>query len=174
MPRASGWPSPFILVLVLARVVFGVGLLSGCVDVDGGAIEASWVLRTADGRAIADCTCAQPVISAVRFIAARVAPDGTVGDDVCADQPGCMFSCRRQRGATPFNIAPGRYAISLGPVGQEGQPLGGLTGEAGVRVPAPILRDVVFGRPTQLDALAIEVSCSAVCHGEQSDKVCKR
>jgi hypothetical protein len=143
-------------------------LLAGCVDVDGGAIEASWVLRTFDGRGISDCGCSQPEITRVRFVVRSVAPEGAVGDDVCAGRPGCEFPCHRQRGATPFFVPARRYAISFAPLDNQGMPL------TGARVPAPILRDVEFGRATQLDAISIESACSAACNGDQGNKVCSR
>src|SRR5688572_22363371 len=78
------------LILALATPV----LVAGCVEVDGGAIEASWVLRTADGRAISGCGCANPEIARVRFVVRTVGDDNIPGEDVCAGQPGCEFPCR--------------------------------------------------------------------------------
>jgi hypothetical protein len=147
---------------------------AGCVDVDGGAIEASWVLRTFDGRGISGCACASPEIARVRFVSRRLGSDGALGDDVCAGQSGCEFPCHSQRGATPFFVPTGRYAISIAPLDAQGAPLTMPTGGGDVRVPAPILRDVVFGRPTQLDAVAIESSCAEACNGDQGNKVCSR
>jgi hypothetical protein len=145
--------------------------VGGCVDVNGGAIEASWVLRTSDGRAISDCGCASPEIARVRFVAQPVGDDEDLGADVCAGQPGCEFLCRSQRGATPFFVPTGRYAISLAPLDEGGAAL--IAGASGtVRVPAPILREVVSGRPTQLDAVAIETGCAQACNGDLSNKVC--
>jgi hypothetical protein len=147
----------------------------GCVDIDGGAIEANWVLRTFDGRGISACSCAQPEIARVRFVVQTVSPEGTLGDDFCAGRSGCEFPCHSQRGATPFFVPARRYAISVAPLDALGMPLTASPAAAGgVRVPAPILRDVQFGRPTQLDALAIESGCAAACNGNQGNKVCSR
>jgi hypothetical protein len=137
---------------------------AACVQVDGGAVEASWVLQTFDGRSISDCGCSTPEVSRVRFVVVRM--DGP-GGDVCAGRPSCEFPCRRGTGATRFEIPPGRYAISLSPLGVTGQPL--LAGGA-VDVPAPILRNVVFGQPTELDAFSIQASCALMCGGES--RVC--
>jgi hypothetical protein len=147
---------------------------AGCVDVDGGAIEASWVLRTFDGRGISGCGCASPEIARVRFVAQRIETDGALGDDVCAGQSGCEFPCHSQRGATPFFVPAGRYAISVAPLDAQGAALVMPQGGGAVRVPAPILRAVVFGRPTQLDAVAIESGCAVACNGDQGNKVCSR
>ena len=167
-----------LITLVLMAATFVPA--PGCVEVDGGAIEASWVLRTFDGRAISGCDCANPEIARVRLVVHSALPDPasgseSLGPDVCAGLPGCEFSCRSQRGATPFFLPTGRYAISVLPLGSQGEALvGAPSGMAGVRVPAPILRDVEFGRPTQLDAVAIESGCAQICNGDQSNKVCSR
>ncbi len=166
-----------ILVLISRACLLG-GALGGvvaCVPTDGGAVEVSWVLRTFDGRAISSCRCSAPEVSRVRLVVAEVQPDGSLGQDVCAGRSDCEFSCARQSGATAFFVAPSRYAISVAPLGAGGEILAGEPPYgAGVRVPAPILRDVVFGRPTQLDAMAIESGCAAACNGEQSNRVCTR
>jgi hypothetical protein len=157
------------LILALATPVAA----GGCVQIDGGAIEASWVLRTFDGRAISGCGCANPAIARVRFVVQKVEDGETPGEDVCAGQPGCEFPCRSQRGATPFFVPTDRYAISFAPLDLAGTALGaGVPGSGGVRVPAPILREVVHGRPTQLDAVAIETGCAQSCNGDLSNKVC--
>jgi hypothetical protein len=162
------------IILVLISIGCFWGPL-GCVPTEGGAVEASWVLRTFDGRAISSCRCSEPEIIRVRLVVAPIEPDGTTQQDVCAGRSDCEFSCSRQSGATPFFVPTGRYAISVAPLGVGGEILAGEPPYgAGVRVPAPILRDVVFGRPTQLDAVAIEAGCAATCNGEQSNRVCTR
>jgi hypothetical protein len=146
---------------------------ASCVKVDGGAVEVSWVLQTFDGRSISDCTCSDPEVSRVRLVVARVDEMGAVGADACAGVASCEFPCRRGTGATQFDIPPGVYAISLAPIGGNGQPLiGGAAATSGVAVPAPILRTVVFGQPTELDAFSIQSSCAAVCGG--AGNVCTR
>ncbi len=172
-----------IRVAVLAPAL---GLVAGCVPIDGGAVEASWVLRTFDGRAISSCACSSPEIARVRFVVYGVREDGSLREDLCAGRSDCEFSCSRQSGATSFFIPPGRYAFSVAPLGVAGdslvppgppilQPPGtDQPTDPSVRVPAPILRDIAYGRPTQLDAIAIESSCAAACNGEQSNRVCTR
>ena len=177
-------PVPAAIVIPRTRRFPGLGLVlaglalagaAGCVEIDGGAIEASWVLRTFDGRAISGCGCASPEIARIRFVVRDVGDDGALGEDVCAGRPGCEFACRSQRGATPFFVPPGRYAIALSPLDAAGTPLGAAApGMEGVRVPAPILREVVYARPTQLDAVAIETGCAQACNGNLSNKVCSQ
>jgi hypothetical protein len=162
--------------IIVALALAPAAVVGGCVDVEGGAIEASWVLRTFDGRAISGCGCSNPEIARVRFVVRSTADEGEhLGDDVCAGRSGCEFSCRSQRGATPFFVPAGRYALSVLPLGTGGEVLTGApSGGGGVRVPAPILRAVEFGRPTQLDAVAIESGCAQVCNGDLSNKVCSK
>jgi hypothetical protein len=158
-----------LCLLLLAILPLG----AACVKVDGGAVEVSWVLQTFDGRSISDCSCADPEVSRVRLVVAHLDDSGAIGADACAGVAGCEFACRRGTGATHFDIPPGRYAISLAPIGANGAPLAaGLSGTSGVAVPAPILRTVVFGQPTELDALSIQTSCAAVCGG--AGNVCTR
>jgi hypothetical protein len=145
------------------------------VAVDGGAVEASWVLRSFDGRAISDCRCTEPEVSRVRLVVVPEAPDGTWGRDVCAGRAECEFPCRRQTGATPLDVPPGRYAISITALDASGRDLTGAEpGQGGVRVPAPILRDVVFGQPVLGDAFRIEAACAAACDGANKNSVCTR
>jgi hypothetical protein len=146
--------------------------LVGCVQIDGGSIEANWVVRTYDGRAMDGCDCADPSLSRIRFVAALVDPSGALGADVCAGRPECEFSCNSQRGATPFFVPAGRYAVSLSAIGPAGQVLPTLGGKGGVHLQAPILRDVVFGQPTQLEAFAIEANCADRCGGDQTTQAC--
>jgi hypothetical protein len=87
---------------------------TGCVPIDGGAVEASWTVVTyGDGRGISDCNCACPPIAKVRLQLVPVAG----GSDPCAGRATCQFSCNLQSGATRFDIPAGSYAISLVPVG---------------------------------------------------------
>lgn len=129
------------------------------------------MLATADGRGVSDCACTCPPIAKVRM---QIVPAGG-GGDVCGDRSACEFSCGRQTGATQFDIPPGRYQISLVPVGPDGVDVTG--GEAGAcRAGARAftkLYDVVKGQVTQLDALQLVVGCAPECGGDTSS-ICKR
>jgi hypothetical protein len=162
MPSVARW------FLALASLV----LAAGCVQIDGGAIEANWVVRTYDGRAMDGCDCADPAIARIRFIVSTVTASGTVGSDVCAGRAECEFSCNSQRGATPFFVPAARYAISLSAIGAAGDAVPTLGGTTGVRLQAPILRDVVYGQPTQLEAFAIEANCADRCGGDRTTQAC--
>ncbi len=151
-----------ILFLAAASMV-----VSSCVSVDGGAVEASWVVRSEDGRAITDCSCADPAIAFVRI--ALVGDSAAVkGAEPCQGRTQCEFTCGRHTGVTPFDIPPGAYLISLTSVDAMGQPLPAVQG------PAPVLREVVKGQPTQLDAFQLVARCAADCAGGNEGKVCGR
>lgn len=144
----------------------------GCVSIDGGAVEASWVVVTHDGRTIANCACTCPPIDKIRLKLLPV--EG--GSDVCEGNALCRFSCGAHSGATRFDIPPGSYTISLVPVGKDGNDI--ISGEAdtcraGVGI-APIVRDVVRGQVTQLYAMMMLTDCSAECGGADNLKVCTK
>jgi hypothetical protein len=141
-----------------------------CVSIDGGAVEASWVVRTDDGRAITECSCSDPQIDRVRL--QLVGASGDVSGTLpCQGRSSCEFSCHRQTGATSFDIPPGFYLISLVPVDAAGQDLTALAPPRHVQTPAPVLREVVKGQPTQLDALSIVGKCAPACSGN-ANRVC--
>jgi|SRR5882724_13439349 len=154
------------------------GLLAvGCVRIDGGAVEVSWVVRSTDGRAITDCGCAYPAIAKVRINLVGVGGD-IAGTTPCAGRAACEFPCQRQTGSTPFDIKQGQpgsdgqlpqYQISLTAVGADDAPL-----SASVQSPAPILRTVVQGQPTEVEAFLLVAQCAVDCAGTNSSGVCTR
>ena len=157
----------------MTRIVFlaVAGAAVSCVSIDGGAVEASWVVIALDGHAIAHCSCSDPQIDSVRM---KLVGKSTavMGSEPCRDRPSCQFSCERRTGATPFDIPAGDYLMSLVPVDAAGQDLT-ATGVQGrpVVTPAPVLREVVRGQPTQLDALAIVAGCAPSC-SQNKNTVC--
>jgi hypothetical protein len=145
----------------------------GCVSIDGGAVEASWVVETyGDGRGIADCGCACPPIAKVRLQLTPLSGDS----DPCAGRETCRFSCNQQSGATRFEIPPGSYAMQLVPVGADGNdisPGNPLTcgSQSGVD---PQVWDVVKGQVTQLNAVLMLATCAADCGGSDTRPVCTK
>jgi hypothetical protein len=165
-------------VTVLTAVVLPCGV-AGCVRIDGGAVELSWVLRTPDGRAISDCGCSAersavampPSVAAVRLKLEGVGGD-IQGATPCAGRAQCQFSCARQTGATPFDIPETKsnemYLISVIALDDQGTEL------RKVGTPAPVLRSVVRGQPTDMGALLLEADCAPGCSGVNGEGVCKR
>ena len=147
-------------ILVLADA----GAALSCVSIDGGAVEASWVVRSDDGRAITDCACSDPLIASVRLTLVGFS-EAVKGTTPCDARAACQFSCQRHTGATPFDIPPGSYLMSLTPLAADGQD---LSATAHVLTPAPVLREVVRGQPTQLDALAIVAGCARSCDANKT------
>lgn len=120
-----------------------VATLVGCVDVNGGAVELSWSIRTVDGRALDD-PCRVSGIARVRLDA----------EEVGVAQPVRKFrswSCGAFHGTTLFEIPEGTYSLSVVPLCGDG------VTRADATVPAPIVRDVVEGEVAQLNALLIVV-----------------
>jgi hypothetical protein len=154
--------SPLATRAGLACLACLVLLVSACVKIDGGAVEISWVVIAPDGRGITDCSCADPAIAKVRLSLLGIGGD-IDGVDACAGQAQRDFPCQRQTGSTPFDIKPTQngemYSVSVAALGADGSPL------TQVATPAPILRQVVYGQPTEVEAFALVASCAAACNG---------
>jgi hypothetical protein len=147
----------------------------GCKHVDGGAVEASWVLVTSFGQGISDCSCTCPPIAKIRM---ELLPkgDGADGADVCAGRSACEFSCNQGTGSTQFDIPPGKYQVRLVPVGADGADATGSEA-GGCRAEGRAftkLFDVVAGGVTQLDALEMVAGCAPECGGDDNTKVCTK
>jgi hypothetical protein len=145
-------------------------LLATCVEIDGGAVEISWVIRSESGSAITDCGCASPSIAKVRLV--LVGNGGAIqGATPCAGQAQCDFPCSRQTGSTAFNIqethGDERYEVSVVAIGADGSVL------TQVKAPALILREVVRGQPTEVESMQLVADCAAECLMNSSG-VCAR
>ena len=145
-------------------------LLAACVKIDGGAVEISWVIRSKLGSAITDCGCASPPIDKVRL--KLVGQGGAIdGATPCAGQAQCDFPCARQTGATAFDIqetqGDERYLVSIVALGTDGSEL------PQVMMPAPILREVVRGQPTEIESMQLVADCATACMMNSSG-VCAR
>ncbi len=145
-------------------------LSAACVEIDGGAVEISWVIRSETGSAITDCGCASPSIATVRLKLTGVG--GTIEDyQPCAGNAHCDFPCGRQTGSTPFNIkethGDERYQVSIAAVGTDGTEL------LQVMTPAPILREVARGQPTEVESMQLVALCATECQMNSSG-VCTR
>ena len=154
----------------IASLVLTLALLaSACVEIDGGAVEVSWVIRSPTGGGITDCGCADPAITTVRLVLTGVG--GSInGATPCAGRAQCDFPCQRQTGATPFDIQqtqPGEsYEVSVVAVADGIELLQ-------VTTPAPILREVVRAQPTEVEAFQLVAQCAAECEMNTSG-VCAR
>src|SRR6185503_17984914 len=98
-----------IRVAALACVALPSALgAAGCVRIEGGAVEVSWVVHSPEGQAINDCGCASPAIASVQLNLRAVDGSGQFPDPMpCPHGADCTFPCQRQTGSTLFDIAPG-------------------------------------------------------------------
>lgn len=155
-----------ILRLVAAAAV---PALAACVTIDGGAVEASWTVRTPDGRG-SSCGCSLPRIVTMRFEVVRRLADGTRGPDACAGKSSCAFACDTDgsTGTTKFDIPPGDYEISVVPFAADGADLRPSVAAN------PQRRVVTDGQVTQLDNFLVEARCALECGGDDTTRSCKR
>lgn len=153
----------------VAALALAAALVPACVSINGGAVEISWVVIAPDGRGITDCDCADPAIAKVRLVLRGVG--GAIdGATPCAGKAQCDFSCQRQTGATAFDIpvtGPGEsYEVSVVAVDAAGNEVP----QSSIMTPAPILRQVVVGQPTEVEAFTLVAPCAPACNGS----VCAR
>jgi len=146
----------------IAFLSLGCLLAAACVKIDGGAVEISWVIRSKAGSAITDCGCASPQIAKVRLKLVGVG-GAIAGATPCAGQAQCDFPCPRQTGATAFDIqethGDERYDVSVVALGTDGSELP----QSVVMTPAPILREVVRGQPTEVESMQLVADCATEC-----------
>jgi hypothetical protein len=150
--------------LLVAALALAATLIPACVSIEGGAVEISWIVIAPDGRGITDCGCADPAIAKVRLVLRGVG--GTIdGATPCAGKAHCDFACQRQTGATAFDIPPTgpgeSYEVSVVAVDTAGN----AVPQSAIMTPAPILRQVVGGQPTEVEAFTLVAPCAPSCDG---------
>ncbi len=143
--RAVEWPAhPLLRVRGLAQIALIAAMMTSstaCVDVDGGAIELSWSLRSFTGAPIDDC--GDTGIEQIR-----------VRWNQCDETTCPIFACAQERGVTDFIVPEGTHSLSIEPLCADGrQPVDGT-----YQVPPPIERQVMRGRVVTLSALLIIAS----------------
>ncbi len=165
----------------LAAIAVVAALSPACVKIHGGAVEISWVVISPSGGGITDCSCADPAIAKVRLVLVLVAGDGGAvvadggadggaieGTTPCAGQAQCDFPCQNQTGATQFDIpptGPGEwYRVTVVAVDSSGAEIP-QTEIMTAPTPAPILRQVTNGQPTEVEAFTLVAPCAPACSG---------
>lgn len=145
--RGVRWSAAVILAFAL-----GVG---SCVQVDGGAIELSWTLRTFDGDVIdsnREQACRRARIEDIRVCwRAAGAPVDAADARLCGRSSSRRFFCGADRGVTQFEVPPGATSIWIEPICASGQP----PQEGTFQVPAPIVREIRDGEVAALRALLV-------------------
>lgn len=127
--------------------------ISACIEVDGGAAEVSWSLRSEDGDSVDSCGTA--LIEKVR-LCWEALDDGSVlgGGGPCRSGHQRSFPCEESSGITAFNLPPGQTAFWIEPVCDDGEPADART----YQVPPPIVRNVEDGQIVSLNSLLLVVS----------------
>lgn len=122
-------------------------------QVDGGAIELSWSLRSFTGDPIDQCANA-----GIDTIRVWWEADDETGRPAFTD-----FVCEESRGVTGFEVPEGATRVWVEPVCTDGTEAAPGTYQA----PAPIVRDVSNGDVITLNALLIVVSDNTKAAAEQ-------
>jgi hypothetical protein len=152
MFAASGriWLALVVTLQVLTSVA--------CVEVNGGAVELSWSVRTFDGVRIEDnCDDDRRNVHLDKIrLAWKAVGDGGDGAGLEPDDWD-DFPCKDRRGITKFSIPAGRHLLWIVPLCPGGAPSTG-----NYQVPPPIVRTIDEGTVTTLDALLVvadETTC---------------
>lgn len=120
---------------------------SGCIEIDGGAVELSWSLRSFDGDRVDACAKA-------RMDQVRICWEAVEGTVTATCESSEAFPCDEENGVSGFEIAPGSTAFWVEPICRDG-----ATADPGTyQVPPPILRTVEDGKIVTLNSLLIVVS----------------
>ena len=125
----------------------------GCVEIEGGAVELSWSLRTFGGSAVESCSDA--AIQDIRLCWEPLVDGATTTEGaVCRAGQRRRFSCSESSGVTGFVLQPGATAFWIEPVCEDGAAADSGTYE----VPPPIVRTVQEGKIISLSSLLLVVS----------------
>lgn len=126
--------------------------ISACIEIQGGAAEFSWSLRSQDGESIE--TCREVAIQDVRLCWEPLA-DGSMlaAGATCRSEQRRNFPCGESSGITAFNLQPGPTAFWIEPICDGGEAAGAGT----YQVPPPIVRNVEDGQIVSLNSLLLIV-----------------
>jgi hypothetical protein len=138
--RANVPAALFVLTLATAG--------PACIEIDGGAVELSWSLRSFDGDRVDECNSAR--IDQVRICWHSIEEGSSTG--VC--QGSQSFPCGEENGVSGFEIAPGSTSFWIEPICGDGSP----ADVGSYQVPPPIVRTVEDGKIVTLDSLLIVVT----------------
>jgi hypothetical protein len=163
-----------LAVACLAAAAAPALVAPGCLTIDGGAIEVSWVTYCANGKkpgSTASCSCNLRAAQLDRVRVEALALGDGADADACAERDACVFTASVQSGVTGFIVPPGDYAIGLVPLDVGGAILGGPScvpdASAGScwQTPARIRRTVLAGEVVSLGSLLIAVPDCPVAEG---------
>jgi hypothetical protein len=144
----------------VAVITVAFGLLANlvgstaCVEIDGGAVELSWLVRDFDGE---PNNCRTPGID--QIVVNWQALDSEMQPTEFRDVH--PFSCSARRGVTGFDIPEGLTSLHIVPVCANT----GQAAEGPYEVPPPIVRHVGLGEVVTLNQLLV-VASDEECEGE--------
>lgn len=122
---------------------------TGCVAVDGGAVEFSWAVRSFDGSEIG---C---VLAKIDTVSLCWRDSIITGSTECLTEASSDFRCDREQGATSFSVPSGEQTLWIE---VSCATTGARADRAGYEVPAPIVRTVTNGGIVTLNSLLIVAS----------------
>ncbi len=137
-------PNVSLPVIVLALAAAS----SACIEIDGGAVELSWSLRSFDGERVDSCAKAR--VDKVRICWQDV--EGGTSTGVCEGSQ--SFPCGEENGVSGFEIAPGSTSFWIEPICVDGSP----ADVGSYQVPPPIVRTIEDGKIVTLNSLLIVVT----------------
>lgn len=144
-------PGPRLRVIWIAALWAAIGS-AGCVEIDGGAVELSWSLRSFEGNSVGNC--GDVGISRMQICWQSLEDDQPLDTLACLSEHSADFPCSEANGTSGFTIDPGRTAFWLEPLCENAQP----PAPESYQVPPPITRQVEEGRIVTLDSLLVVVA----------------
>ncbi len=127
---------------------------SACIEIDGGAAELSWSLRSQDGASIEACADVRVRVRAPVLGAAGRRSGSWEAAEMCRSGQQRDFPCGESSGITAFNLDPGPTAFWVEPVCIDDE-----SADAGTyQVPPPIVRNVEEGQIVSLNSLLLVVN----------------
>jgi hypothetical protein len=132
-------------------------ILASCADVNGGAVELSWLLRPSNGdeSTCSDQSCCRT--AEVAQIRLNWSVDGISGSDA--------WRCDDNRAVTRFEVPPGAATLWVVP-----ECAGGPASSEFYEAPPPVVRTLVAGEVVSLNAVVVQVQVAdcglpaCVCH----------
>jgi len=143
--------------VILTLLAVWASLSVQCVDIDGGAAELTWSLRTIEGESIAGEDCQSARISKIRLCWNSLED----GDSGCRPGQFRDFACEEENGVTLFEIPPGRAKFNVEPICLDGRPAAIGTYQG----PPEIVRMVRDAEVVTLAAFLIAVPDPKTCSG---------
>src|SRR5690606_29778507 len=97
----------------IAAAIAAVGS-SACIEIEGGAVELSWSLRSFAGESVGSCEDA--FLEEVRVCWQGLGDAGGAQATTCASARSQAFSCSDETGVSGFEIEPGPTAFWVEPL----------------------------------------------------------